>query len=223
MRLVSNRLRPHPQSIGGPFYVVDGCCTACGVPESAAPDLFSYDAEQHCFVKRQPGSADEIARMLAAVRGAELDCIRYRGSDPDIIERFAELGVPGLCDRGPKVDAEVMLRKQVSFAKPSEGGATAEDMCSSFCEYVLDDAGIRARPITIEGDWASFEFAWVEDQFHFVRFRRLLDGQWLAQHYGNVGVSDWLQEWLVHIGGTDVRWYRGSDATRAQGWRATPW
>ena len=41
--------RPHPMNVPGPFYVLNGCCTACDVPVSEAPDLFTgtSQAVQH--------------------------------------------------------------------------------------------------------------------------------------------------------------------------------
>ena len=90
----------HPLNVLGPFYVVDGCCTLCGVPDGEAPELFGV-ADRHCYVQRQPADERELARMLNAIAGAEFQCIRYGGSDPGVRARIAALGEPGLCDPAP--------------------------------------------------------------------------------------------------------------------------
>jgi hypothetical protein len=70
---------PHPANVPGVFYVEDGCCMACGVPEDVAPELFGWiDDANHCFVKRQPVDDAEFAQMLAAIQSAEAFCIRAR-------------------------------------------------------------------------------------------------------------------------------------------------
>jgi 4Fe-4S single cluster domain of Ferredoxin I len=54
----------HPKNATGQFYVVNGCCTACGVPTAIAPELFDFDATDHCYVKRQPNSDAEMEKAL---------------------------------------------------------------------------------------------------------------------------------------------------------------
>jgi len=55
--------RRYHLNVVGPFYVEDGCCTLCGVPESEAPGLFGSDNMQ-CFVKKQPETSGQLAAML---------------------------------------------------------------------------------------------------------------------------------------------------------------
>src|SRR6266480_3008020 len=82
---VEHEHKPHPKNTPGPFYVVDGCCTACDVPVSEAPDLFTYDESNHCYVKRQPRTEEEFDRAFRAAWAAELQCVRYRGDDPAVL------------------------------------------------------------------------------------------------------------------------------------------
>lgn len=96
-RAHDRRVQPHPRNAPGAFYVVDECCTRCGVPETAAPDLFAYD-DEHCWVRRQPASGEELARMLEAIAIAELGCIRYRGKDVVIRRRLEAMGEGGQID-----------------------------------------------------------------------------------------------------------------------------
>lgn len=49
---MNGQRKPYPKNVEGDFYVEDGCCTACDVPNYYAPELFEYDDELHCFVAR---------------------------------------------------------------------------------------------------------------------------------------------------------------------------
>ncbi len=103
--------KPHPSNVPGDFYVEDGCCTMCLVPFSEAPELFGehQDARgSHCFVKQQPETPAEMAKMLNAIRCAELMCIRYRGKDRGIQLDLIEFKEGLVCDNLP-----LDLQKQV--------------------------------------------------------------------------------------------------------------
>lgn len=87
---------PHPQSAPGDFYVEDGQCLACGIPHVIAPDLVGWtdDKMSHCFWKKQPETPAELERALAVLEAQELDCHRYAGTDPAILERISS----AICD-----------------------------------------------------------------------------------------------------------------------------
>src|SRR4029453_8976620 len=42
------RLMVSKMGSAGPFYVLNGCCTACGVPTAIAPELFDFDSTFCC-------------------------------------------------------------------------------------------------------------------------------------------------------------------------------
>ena len=223
---MADAIRPHPQNVDGPFYVADGCCTACGVPSTSAPDLFAWDSRDHCFVARQPSTAHETNQMLRAVRGAELNCIRYRGVDSDILSRFAELGVPELCDKGARFDVRPVLRNQVTFSLPPDGNLSADLLAEQFRSHFLaiSAGGSRATPVETEQGVASFSCAWFEDDFHRISFSiDTKSGSWLVQHQGNRGVSDLLEQWLLARTAERVKWFADADRLRSGSWRATPW
>jgi len=69
--------------------VVKGECMACGVPHVVAPDLVGWTDEElsHCFWKKQPETPSELERAIAVLEAQELDCHRYAGSDPAILNR----------------------------------------------------------------------------------------------------------------------------------------
>jgi hypothetical protein len=63
-------IKPHPLNVIGDYYVQDGCCMSCTVPQSEAPNLFGVTNEPyyHCYVKQQPTTPEESKRMLTANR-----------------------------------------------------------------------------------------------------------------------------------------------------------
>jgi hypothetical protein len=95
--------KAHPANVPGDFYVEDGCCTMCEVPFAEAPDLFGACQDPqgytHCFVKRQPRTPNEVDQMVSAIRCAELQCIRYRGTDKVLHDRLVAAGERAVCDR----------------------------------------------------------------------------------------------------------------------------
>src|SRR5215469_65016 len=83
------KFTPHPKSAPGDFYVVKGECLACGVPQVVAPDLVGWTGEEipHCFWKKQPETEAEFERAVGVLEAQELECHRYAGADPAILDR----------------------------------------------------------------------------------------------------------------------------------------
>jgi hypothetical protein len=96
-----NEAKPHPSNVPGDFFVEDGCCLTCEVPFGDAPGLFAWayspDGHPHCYVRKQPDTAEEREQMFAAIRHAEAGCIKYRGCDRAIQERLVEGGEGPIC------------------------------------------------------------------------------------------------------------------------------
>lgn len=89
---------PYILNVIGDFYVEANCCTLCGVPEAIAPDLFATSDRGHCYVKKQPESADEFDRMTKVFATQDLGCIRYRGTDTQILNELEAVGERDRCD-----------------------------------------------------------------------------------------------------------------------------
>jgi hypothetical protein len=79
----------------------------------SAPTLFAYDETSHCFVKRQPSTRAECDMMFEAIRGAELQCIRYRGKDDDWYRRLVSSGDLDVCDHPPNDPVQPEIRSVV--------------------------------------------------------------------------------------------------------------
>jgi len=85
-------------NVAGEFYVEDGCCLACGVPEDVAPDLFASDPHHYCYVRKQPRSPDELAQMVKVFAMQDLECVRYAGQDPGVMRALRKIGASAACD-----------------------------------------------------------------------------------------------------------------------------
>ena len=83
-RGATRQRRVYPKNAPGDFYVEESCCLTCGIPWSEAPDHFAVDDVQ-CYIKRQPANEAEVRNMVSAMAAQELDCIRYKGRDPQIV------------------------------------------------------------------------------------------------------------------------------------------
>ena len=83
----------------GDFYVQEGCCTSCGVPQSIAPEFVGWTDKESpsCHWIRQPESADELDRAIKIIHTQELGCHRYAGKDPAIVERLPREDCDFLC------------------------------------------------------------------------------------------------------------------------------
>src|SRR5438309_3239760 len=100
------KFTPHPKCVPGDFYVENGQCLACGVPHVVAPDLVGWTDEKfpHCFWKKQPGTPAEIERAIKVLEVQELECHRYAGTDPAILDRLLSTSCdyPGESPRAPQ-------------------------------------------------------------------------------------------------------------------------
>jgi hypothetical protein len=219
----------HPKNAAGPFYVLNGCCTACGVPTSLAPGLFDFDSVDHCYVKRQPTTDAEMEKALRVLRAQELDCVRYRGKDQAILRRLAEAGEAHQCDHALP-DVGLVLRNVVTFAQSDAHGAPLEAprLLEEFSNYLKDrypHFEVRTKPIEVRQREASFALAWFEDHFHPVTIRAVEDThRWLILHRGNLGLSEFLDDWLRSRERlSDVRWYTEDAWQRSEKWQPRPW
>jgi hypothetical protein len=102
---------PYRLNVVGDFYVEDGCCTSCGVPEHYAPDLFSPGApDEQCYVKKQPTTSQELERMLEVFGIQDVGCIRYRGDDRVIRSTLERIGEGAQCDNRLSLLQRLLLR-----------------------------------------------------------------------------------------------------------------
>src|ERR1051326_5562422 len=114
---MSDDLTPHPRNVPGPFYILNGCCTACMVMHSVTTHLLGYDDEDHhCYVKCQPDTTTEVFQAIQAAAFSDLGCLRYRGADAEIQTRLVEIGAGDICDHPVPPAATPVLRSHVTFS-----------------------------------------------------------------------------------------------------------
>jgi len=219
--------KPHKENAPGPFYVCDGCCTACDVPFAEAPGMFAYDSANHCYVKRQPETHDELNKMLRAVHGAELECIRYRGNDTDVRRRLAESGLSHLSDI-PISGIKPVSRNHVTFdvidpldesLSPKQVGDLFQKHVRSFGNQYLT---YRFTRLVDSPTRASFSYSWFEDIFHPVEFFfiDLPECRWLVVSDVTFALYDWL---IAENRFCNVRWYTEMQWNGSKEWQETPW
>ena len=97
---MARKFNAHPLNVLGDFYVEDGCCTRCGIPDIFAPSLFGGigPTEPHCWIKQQPQTHAEINSMIDTMAHQELDCIRYSGSEPKVSSMLIKAGCSEMID-----------------------------------------------------------------------------------------------------------------------------
>lgn len=228
---------PHPKNVPGPFYVEYGCCTACSVPVQNAPSMFVYDSEYHCFVHCQPRTEDEISDMIRVAWMAELECIRYRGSDPDILRRLAELDLRQVCDSRPPAHIVPVIRNHVSFTSVGVPPKTTTGfLAEQFQDYLmsLKDVWleIKYQPIQCSKDSSFFDFSWYDDRLHSIHFSSIPNQQaeWhvyypLKNTLGDRGVGNLVSGWLNRNGSefSNFKWYTEADWRGSKTFQKTPW
>lgn len=209
----TNRTR-YRLNVIGPFYVEDGCCTLCGVPDSIAPELFGV-TDDHCYVKRQPQTPDEHDAMVHVMVSQELGCVRYAGADESLLRRLAENGEGTQCDVAPPRGTGELRRDHVVFAaKPDAEPWTPRRLLERLAVFA---AGWRTTAVFDDGTMATLSVSWFQDKYH--RIEALASnrpGEWLVRHHGPPRLGDTLYEWLTQDPSFDsVRWQ-----TKAE-WKAS--
>ena len=90
-----SRLKRYPKNVPGDFFVEDGMCISCGVPEYEAPDLMTHDANDeviyHCYFKKQPSTPEELEQAIQAVACSCCEGVKYGGDDPKVRQRLVEI------------------------------------------------------------------------------------------------------------------------------------
>jgi len=225
--------KPHPLNADGGFYVVDGCCTACDVPRSGAPELFAYDEDNHCYVKRQPADETELDKAVRITWAAELECVRYRGTNPQTIRRIAEMGRADLCDSRDAQTFSPVFRNHVTFGCPTRDDLSTEQLAVEFKQWLIEKESehstYKFKAIATAPTCAELTFAWAEDNFHTVTFCLSEQLQWhvfLDSHEvpGRASILMSIYDWLASDSRfTGQKWYSESQWPDSKDWNPIPW
>jgi len=224
----------HPLNVPGPFYIVDGCCTACMVPHSVAPTMMSYDEEaRHCFVRKQPEGDEEGYQAIRALWSSELACLRYGGRDPEILRRLVELGEESACDEPAPPGIVPLLRNHVTFE--AAWAVSNRQVADTFVDYLIRSSSAactyKTRPLREDGQEWRLSFSWYESHYHTLWFGQgePQTGRSLIRHSpkektGSRGLSFLLDDWLRGLGVPSLRWYTAAAwANSGHEWQDTPY
>ena len=192
-----------------------------------APDLFAYDSENHCYVSKQPETANEVSKMLRALIGSELECIRYNGSDREILRRLAESGNAQLSDT-KITDCKPISRNHVTFDAIDEDDRTISprDLATKFQRDVLarnsEYIAYKFSELRSDEISTSLSFSWYQDNFHPVMFSFVGSSpcRWLIVSETSFDVHDWL---VADGRFCDIRWYSEEQWNESREWQETPW
>ena len=94
--------KPYPKNVAGPFYVENGCCTACDVWMNFGEEFLAFEGPEaggwHCYFHHQPSTDAEFAKVFELIGLVDMDCMRYRGSDPAVLKILTDMGHRDICD-----------------------------------------------------------------------------------------------------------------------------
>lgn len=225
--------KPYPKNVVGDFYVEDGCCITCLVPEFYAPSLMGFDEnESHCFVAKQPTNQNEVYQIIKATWAAEVQCIRYAGQNPQIISRLAEAGVADVCDQKQLIqNINLLLRNHATFEYPEIQSEL--EVAHQFREYILRQTTeylhYKASKITSDKLGVTFAFSWYENNYYSVWFNRIRSNKWHVFHsfdyekIGSTSISLTIDEWLRNnIKIADIKWFTNTAWNKSIEWQETP-
>jgi hypothetical protein len=122
MREITPHFDRHPLNVPADFYVENGCCMSCGVPESIAPGLIGETGKGiwHGYWKKQPKTDEEIKQAIHILHAQELGGHRYAGSDPKILKRLPRECCDAFSGPPPTPKANLVSGGEVRFESLDE-------------------------------------------------------------------------------------------------------
>jgi hypothetical protein len=222
----------HPLNAPGDFYVEHGCCTSCDVPLDVAPDIFAYDQDRHCFVRRQPASADETFRVVRVLREQDLGCIRYGGTDAVLLQRIAETGEGANCDSAPAID--IAPRDIVRIRVAETRRRTATELADDFVAWLrTQESEVRkysvVGPASDGAGTVILEFAWFTGHLHRLRWSADGAGHVVLEYLGGTheyvfNVTNVIYDWLsARALSSTARWFTRPEWSRTAEGSERPW
>jgi len=160
--------------------------------------------EDHCFVKRQPCSAEEALRVFMALDSCCVQCVRYAGSDPAILTRITDSTGPFLCDQPLSPDIPLDARSRAHFK--TEGPIQTPLLLDRFLTRLdqrfarLRDVGRRfeVREVAPRRGGDAVTLSWKPGEHHYLELypQYLLHDEWMLVHDGPRALSGMIAAWL---------------------------
>jgi len=143
----------------------------------------------------------------------EIQCIRYRGADTDIVRRIVEMGHADLCDQSISTGATPLVRSHVRF---SFAEARPDQIAAAFLEHFDRHNSYnphrQCRAVRSDHTHATVEISWFEAAYHTVVFEKLAESDWHATMKPSnasvgIGLSRIVEKWLRDDGrASNARW-----------------
>ena len=80
-------MKRYKKNCDGDFFVEDGECILCCLPETEAPSLMKSD-ENSCYFTRQPKTKEEVDQAISAIAVSCCSAVKYGGTDKDVIQKI---------------------------------------------------------------------------------------------------------------------------------------
>lgn len=174
--------------------------------------------------------------MIRVVWSAELQCVRYRGNEPAVLRRLAEMDLRDVCDVEPPVHIRPLIRNHVLFTDSKGTRLTSKQLLDHFIAYLdtqrSEYLNYKIKGIKTSTLHSSFEFAWYEKSFHPVRFNEIpkSSNEWhveypLRKDLGDRGVGNVISAWLQAYSDRfiDIRWYTDDEWRNGGPWQLALW
>jgi hypothetical protein len=146
---------------------------------------------------------------------SEVDCIRYRGRDPALLDRMVRAGLASQADYLSAANALISLRDRVRFgiSAETEFPTTALLVASTF-RAEMRASGKKVLPAVFgrQTVWIS----WFQHRFHQVRFADQGDGRVIAYLRSSIALQGlaWLvDDWLRVKNADGILWEAKDDPT----------
>lgn len=202
------------------------------MPFESAPELFAWMPNEYegCYVKRQPANPGEVTQMILAMSSAEVDCIRYAGSDAELQRRILTV-TEGLIDHPVDGVSKGAALTRLSVTANSDVGPK-QLIAALKSQLKRDNAAgrtYREAHSLLGGDARSLRFAWADAQFHLVQADvdkrepgrlALRLRPYAPDHAMHLGLNLVVERWLRADGRfSDFRWWTDEAWRRGEGWR----
>jgi len=176
-------------------------------------------------------------QMLNAIRCAELNCIRYRGTDPAIFTRISASGELDVCDLEPPPGTELGFRTHVTFRVTKPNTPRISVLMRQFKQYLKAQID-SYRKLMDSHPVSRHRLSWLGVSMYRLRFRwwtprntmtflyppfwqtvrfEILQSDSRTIHISSTPAHHYLiANWLKTLPDTqDVRWYT------EEGWSTT--
>ncbi len=166
LRRILHRKIPKRDSLNAPgdFYVEDGVCMTCMAPHQEAPQCMGFDeSRNHCFIRKQPSTDEEVDRAIRAVFSSCIGAIRYGGNDSKILRRLGEMGAWDRCDNTLPEPIQEKVRPFATFHYKTGDSNSARELLEMLKRFLVRPENDLSTSIEEMASGWSFLYRWWRD------------------------------------------------------------